>query len=68
MKWYEAGEVAERLQNIIDAYIDDFMDKDEFASELDALGLSYEEQNVILQEQIRLLETQLASGASGTMH
>lgn len=68
MKWYEAGEVAERLQNIIDAYIDDFMDKDEFASELDALGLSYEEQNVILQEQIRLLETQLASGASGTIH
>ena len=37
MKWYETGEVAERLQNIIDAYIDDFMDKDEFASELDAL-------------------------------
>lgn len=68
MKWYETGEVAERLQNIIDAYIDDFMDKDEFASELDALGLSYEEQNVILQEQIRLLEMQLASGASGTVH
>ena len=68
MKWYETGEVAERLQNIIDAYIDDFMDKDEFASELDALGLSYEEQNIILQEQIRLLEMQLASGASGTIH
>lgn len=68
MKWYETGEVAERLQNIIDAYIDDFMDKDEFASELDALGLSYEEQNVILQEQIRLLEMQLASDASGTVH
>ena len=68
MKWYEAGEVAERLQNIIDAYIDDCMDNDEFASELDALGLSYEEQNVILQEQIRLLEMQLASGASGTVH
>lgn len=68
MKWYETGEVAERLQNIIDAYIDDFMDKDEFASELDALGLSYEEQNVILQEQINLLEMQLASGASGTVH
>lgn len=68
MKWYETGEVAERLQNIIDAYIDDFMDKDEFASELDALGLSYEEQNVILQEQIRLLEMQLASSASGTVH
>ena len=68
MKWYETGEVAERLQNIIDAYIDDFMDKDEFASELDALGLSYEEQNVILQEQIRLLEMQLASRASGTVH
>lgn len=68
MKWYETGEVAERLQNIIDAYIDDFMDKDEFASELDALGLSYEEQNVILQEQINLLEMQLASRASGTVH
>lgn len=68
MKWYETGEVADRLQNIIDAYIDDFMDKDEFASELDALGLSYEEQNVVLQEQIRLLEMQLASGANGTIH
>ena len=68
MKWYETGEVAKRLQNIIDAYIDDFMDNDEFASELDALGLSYEEQNVILQEQIRLLEMHMASGASGTVH
>jgi len=68
MKWYETGEVAERLQNIIDAYIDDFMDKDEFASELDALGLSFDEQNVIIREQIRLLELQLASGASGTVH
>ena len=68
MKLYETGEVAERLQTIIDAYIDDFMDKDEFASELDALGLSYEEQNVILQEQIRLLEMQLACGASGKLH
>lgn len=68
MKWYETGEVAERLQEIIDAFIDDFTTKEEFSSELDALGLSFEEQNVIIREQIKLLEIQIAESARGTVH
>lgn len=68
VKWYCRGEVGEKIRNAIDAFIDDFMSKDEFASELDSIGLSLEEQNEIIKEEIRNLEFQIADSTQDTIH
>ena len=53
---------------MIDAFIDGFTNEREFSAELDAMGLSYEEQNEIIRSEIRVLETQIAESAQGTIH
>jgi hypothetical protein len=68
MEWYEMGDAGEHLRDVIDAFIDGFTNEREFSAELDAMGLTYEEQNEIIRSEIRVLETQIAESAQGTIH
>ena len=68
MEWYKRGDAGEHLRDVLDAFIDGFTNEKEFSAELDAMGLSHDEQNKIIREEISLLEMQIAESAQGTIH
>ena len=68
-KWYWQGETGRQLRIVLEAFMDGFSTKDEFSYELDMLGLTYEEQNEVLRDEIAKLEMQLLDRpTNGTIH
>lgn len=69
MKWYRVGEVGEKLHDVVEAFLEGFTDDIEFATELTRLGLSFEEQMEVLEEEIERHEKMmLALDGNGTIH
>lgn len=59
MKWYRVGEVAEQLEMVIEAFLEGFTDDIEFAIELSQLGLNFDEQIEVIQEELARQERDL---------
>ena len=59
MKWYRVGEVGEQLEMVIEAFLEGFTDDIGFAIELSQLGLNFDEQIEIIQEELARQERDL---------
>ena len=59
MKWYRVGEVGEQLEMVIEAFLEGFTDDIEFAIELSQLGLNFDEQIEVIQEELARQEKDL---------
>lgn len=59
MKWYRVGEVGEQLEMVIEAFLEGFTDDIEFAIELSQLGLNFDEQIEVIQEELARQERDL---------
>ena len=59
MKWYRVGEVGEQLEMVVEAFLEGFTDDIEFAIELSQLGLNFDEQIEVIQEELARQERDL---------
>ena len=70
MKWYEVGEMGEKVELVVESFLEGFLTDIGFAEELTRLGLSVEEQLELLKRQIDIHEKALLSfpDENGTIH
>lgn len=70
MKWYEVGEMGEKVELVVESFLEGFLTDIGFAEELTRLGLSVEEQLDLLKRQIDIHEKALLSfpDENGTIH
>ena len=70
MKWYEVGEMGEKVELVVESFLEGFLTDIGFAEELTRLGLSVEEQLDLMKRQIDIHEKALLSfpDENGTIH
>ena len=69
MKWYRVGEMGDAVELVVESFLEGFLTYIAFAEELARLGLSFEEQMDVLQEEIERHEKMmLALDGNGTIH